>query len=123
MKTSRLKVKRALDPIEDSDGYRVLVERSWPRGIKKERLLLDDWAKEIAPSKEICIQLRSNEIDWNMFCSFYLEQLKNTEIKTDKVINLAERLRIGPVCLLYSGKDTEKNSAVALKAIFSKIIK
>lgn len=107
-----IKVKRAYDPVSSDDGYRVLVGRLWPRGVSKERAALDLWLKDIAPSTELRKWFEHDPAKWDEFQRRYWKELDE---KPDVVETLRQRIREGPVTLIYSARDREHNAAVALK--------
>jgi|SRR5690606_9272068 uncharacterized protein YeaO (DUF488 family) len=104
--------KRVYDPVEASDGYRVLVDRTWPRGIKKEDLALDDWRKELAPSTELRKWFGHDPQRWAGFYQRYHAELRENE---EAIKALLEACDGRPLTLLYAARDTEHNNAVALK--------
>ena len=105
-------VKRAYDPPAPSDGARILVDRLWPRGISKEKLKLDTWMKEIAPSNELRKWFHHGEHTWAEFRKRYFEELKE---QPELVAELRRKGRGHTVTLIYSARDEEQNNAVALK--------
>ena len=109
-----IKLKRAYEPASRSDGYRVLVERLWPRGIRKQALPLDGWEKEIAPSHELRKWFAHDPAKWSEFKQRYRHELKDRSI-ADHFRGLAARAADGTVTLVYSSHDTEHNNAVVLK--------
>jgi uncharacterized protein YeaO (DUF488 family) len=109
---SDLRVKRAYRAARRSDGQRVLVDRIWPRGVAKDRLRVDAWAKELAPSTKLRAWFGHDPAKWEEFCSRYARELDG---KPEEMKALLERLRNGPVTLVYGAKDEDHNNAVALK--------
>ena len=105
-------LKRAYDEYSQEDGYRVLVDRLWPRGVSKERLHIDSWLKEIAPSNELRKWYGHNPEKWDQFKQRYYKELQTQE---QLVQVLLQRIEAGPITLVYSTKATEYNNAVALK--------
>lgn len=102
------------NPIGDKkDGYRILVDRLWPRGLGKDKVKLDFWAKEIAPSHSLRKWFAHDEVKWPEFKLRYLEELK----ENNKQINLLiEKLQQNDkIMLLYSAKDAKHNNAIVLK--------
>jgi len=113
----QVRVKRAYDPIEPMDGQRVLVDRLWPRGLKKEDLKLHEWLKDAGPSDELRRWFDHDPARWPEFCQRYFTEL---EAKPDVTQRLTEMANHGPVSLLYSARDREHNQAVALKDYLEK---
>lgn len=106
-------VKRVYEPVAKADGYRVLIDRLWPRGLKKEALALDLWAKELAPSTALRQWFGHEPARWDGFRQRYAGEL---DAAADTWRPLAERAAKHPVTLLYGARDEEHNNAVALKA-------
>ncbi|HEV51669.1 MAG TPA: DUF488 family protein [Thermoprotei archaeon] len=106
-----IRVKRVYEPASPSDGKRVLVERLWPRGMKREDLKIDSWEKEVAPSSELRMWFAHDPTKWEEFKLKYWEELKGNP----KIEELREWARRGTLTLLFSAKDRERNSAQALK--------
>lgn len=107
-----IRLKRAYDHPEKGDGFRVLVERLWPRGLKKEEVALDLWLKEIAPSPELRKWFGHDPQKWEKFCQRYWSELKGRQ---DEVRLLREKIKEGDLTLVYGSRDKEHNAAVALK--------
>ena len=105
-------MKRVYEPSQLSDGTRFLVERLWPRGVKKEALPLDGWLKEVACSDLLRRWFRHEPTKWQEFRRRYFAEL---ESKPEAWRPLLEAARHGTVTLLYSARDRAHNSAVALK--------
>lgn len=104
-------VKRVYDEPAESDGYRVLVDRLWPRGIKKETARLDEWIKELGPSTELR-QWFGHEVErWPEFRDRYRAELADARELWRPLI---ERAESGEVTLLFGARDTEHNQAVVL---------
>ena len=108
-------VKRVYEAATASDGVRVLVDRLWPRGLKKEDAAVKFWLRELAPSEELCRWLRENPEGWRMFRKRYLKELASEKASAaiDKLHHLAEAKR--PLTLLYGSRDEAHNNAVVLK--------
>jgi uncharacterized protein YeaO (DUF488 family) len=111
-----IKVKRVYEPPDPDDGTRFLVERLWPRGIKKEDLHADGWLKELAPSDELRRWFGHDPGKWREFRRRYFAELK----MTDACSLIRAAARRGNVTLLYSARDKEHNNALALKAYLEK---
>jgi uncharacterized protein YeaO (DUF488 family) len=107
-----VKLKRVYDPPKPADGFRVLVDRLWPRGVSKSSARIDLWLKEIAPSTALRKWFGHDALKWDTFRARYFRELqKNPEA----VAQLNEIIRNGPVTLLFAAKDQEHNNAAALK--------
>jgi uncharacterized protein YeaO (DUF488 family) len=107
-----IKLKRAYDPPSDDDGVRVLVERLWPRGEKKEALHLDAWLKEAAPSTELRKWFGHDPAKWKQFQQRYFAEL---DARPEAVEPILKASRQKPVTLIFSSHDVVHNNAVALK--------
>lgn len=105
-------LKRAYDPPSSRDGYRVLVDRLWPRGVSKDDAKVDAWPKEVAPSDELRKAFHDGRLGWGEFRRRYLAELK---AQRDVLRELAERAQKGSVTLIFSSKDEQRNNAVVLK--------
>ncbi len=108
-----LLVKRVYEPTESEDGTRFLVERLWPRGMKKESLHMEAWLKEVAPSNDLRRWFGHDPEKWDEFRQRYFAELDG---KPETWRSIIEAARRGDVTLLYSSHDTEHNNAVALQA-------
>lgn len=117
-----IQIKRAYEPFEKKDGYRVLIDRLWPRGVKKSDLKLDEWTKEIAPSTKLRRSFGHDPEKWTRFRKQYEVELRS-EAARSKLRSLAERGARGTVTLIYSAKDVEHNDAVVLKRILDRKLK
>ncbi|MFA7614822.1 MAG: DUF488 family protein [Candidatus Caldatribacteriota bacterium] len=117
-----IKIKRAYEEAKKSDGYRVLVDRLWPRGIKKEELDFDEWAKELSPSKELRQFFSHDKEKWRDFSSRFKKELKSKDAK-DKILFLAKRAKKKNVTLIYSAKDEEHNNAIILQKVIEEEMK
>lgn len=106
-----IQCKRIYDAASKEDGYRVLVDRLWPRGIKKVDLAYDEWCKTLAPSTELRKAFHGEAIDFAAFKKSYREEL---EAQKEAGEQLAARGKNGTVTLLYAAKDREQNHAVVL---------
>ncbi len=107
-----IQIKRAYDPPAEADGYRVLVDRLWPRGLSKDKLRLDAWAKDLAPSHELRKWIHSDMSRWVEFKRRYAKELA---AQPEAVAELRQKSRGGPVTLIFATRDPEHNHAVVLK--------
>ena len=115
-----VKLKRAYEPKDRSDGYRVLVDRLWPRGIKKEELPLDEWAKELAPSTQVRKSFGHKPEKWQEFRVAYKLELRAPE-SHEKLKALAKRANQEAVTLIYSARDKEHNNAVVINEVLDRL--
>ena len=106
-----LKIKRAYEAWDEADGHRFLVDRLWPRGIKKSALRMDGWIKDVAPSTELRRWFNHEPAKWNEFRGRYFSELESKPDAWNPILDFHRR---GTVTLLYSAKETEFNHAVAL---------
>lgn len=105
-------VKRVYDEPAPDDGYRVLVDRLWPRGLSKQKAQLDEWIKELGPSTELRKWFGHDPARWDEFRRRYHVELDGA---ADLWRPLLERARTQRVCLLFGAHDAEHNQAVALR--------
>jgi len=114
-----IKIKRAYDDAQDSDGFRVLVDALWPRGLSKERAKIDYWARNIAPSDELRKWFNHEPNKWDEFKARYWKELdgKQGDVK-EFIMMINEKDR---VTLLFSASDRERNNAVALLEYIRKL--
>lgn len=112
----KIKIKRVFETPEKDDGTRILVDRLWPRGIKKEKLKADLWLKEIAPSTELRKWFQHDPEKWPLFKKKYQQELK----QAGKAVNiLKEYQKKGSLTLLYAAKDELHNNAVVIREFLS----
>jgi len=109
-----LKIKRAYDPFSPGDGRRILVDRLWPRGIRKEEARIDEWLKDLAPSETLRKWFAHDPAKWREFSRRYRNELQD---KADIIAALRSEAKKGTVTLLFAAKDTEHNNAVVLMEI------
>lgn len=114
-----IQVRRVYEPPQPDDGTRVLVERLWPRGMKKEDLRMDTWLKDVAPSPVLRRWFGHRPAKWEEFRRRYFAELDRRREAWQIIRDAARR---GTVTLLYSARDTEHNSAVALKAYLENLL-
>ena len=111
-----IKIKRVYDPSEPEDGKRILIDRLWPRGIKKEDLKMDEWLEEIAPSDKL---RKWFSHDPKKYQEFKKRCTKQLEDKSEIQKRIKSEPRKGRVRILFSAKDTEHNNATVLKECLS----
>jgi len=115
MVSSRIALKRVYDEASDSDAFRVLVDRLWPRGLTKAAARVDLWLRDLAPSNELRKWFHSNPEHWKEFRQKYLAELHApaAEKALQELYDILDRERA--VTLLYASKQTEQNNATVLK--------
>lgn len=115
-----IKIKRVYDDFEESDGFRILVDRLWPRGIKKENLHYNLWAKDLTPSTELRKWFHQDiEKHWTVFVASYRAELAHlTGIGT--YVDVIKEHSV--VTLLYAAKDTKYNHAIILKEYLESLL-
>lgn len=109
-----VQIKRAYEPAARGDGYRVLVDRLWPRGLRKENALLDAWAKELAPSDDLRRWFGHEPERWRGFVARYRRELRTPAARA-ALDQLARHAAAGPVTLVYAARDEGHNDAVVLR--------
>ena len=109
-----VRIKRAYEPAASSDGYRVLIDRLWPRGVSREHADLDEWDQELAPSTELRQWFGHEPRRFEEFRRRYQEELRH---KRSRITELRRRARKGTLTLVYSARDAEHNDAVVLAEI------
>ena len=112
-----IRVKRAYEPPARGDGSRFLVERLWPRGVKKDALAIDGWLKDVAPSDALRRWFGHDPAKWKEFRRRYFVELDS---RPDACEPIRRAARDGNVTLVYSARDTARNSAVALTEYLEK---
>ena len=115
-----IQTKRAYEHASKTDGARILVERLWPRGIKKETLSLDTWLKDVAPSTELRQWFQHDPAKWQEFRERYSRELEENPEPWQRLLSRARR---GRLTLVYSSHDQEHNNAVALKEFLERKLK
>lgn len=115
----RIWVRRAYEAPTRNDGYRILVDRVWPRGVSKEELELDEWDRELAPSTKLRKWFGHDPARWEEFQRRYFDELRR---KRDPVRRLLDRMRRGRVTLVFGARDSDHNQAVALRTFLEKQI-
>ncbi len=106
-----IQIKRVYEEASKNDGYRILVDRLWPRGLTKERVAADEWLKELAPSTELRKWFGHDPQKWTEFRKRYDAELK---AKKDLIADIIKKAHHEKVTLLYGAKDQEHNEAVVL---------
>ena len=114
-----VRLKRAYEEPERADGYRVLVDRLWPRGVRKGALAVDAWLKEIAPSDELRRWFGHDAARWEEFARRYRDEL-GRQPAAGLVAELAARSKRDTVTLVYGAKDEVHNQAVVLREVLER---
>lgn len=110
-----VKIKRVYDPVEKSDGFRILVDRLWPRGLAKASASVDLWMKEVAPSTDLRKWFGHDPARWEGFQKKYISELRS---KQAEIIQLKElEKEKGVITLLFGAKDERYNQAVVLQLL------
>jgi uncharacterized protein YeaO (DUF488 family) len=109
-----VRLKRAYEPPAASDGYRVLIDRLWPRGVSRERAHLDEWDRELPPSKGLRQWFGHEPSRFPEFRRRYIDELRR---ERPRLAELRRRAREGTVTLVYSARDSEHNDAVVLAEV------
>ena len=118
--TSSIRIKRAYDCGEPDDGYRVFVDRLWPRGLSKQTFKYDVWCKDLAPSTELRTWFGHKVERWAEFRKKYQSEL-HTPDQIERMTGLIDAAGKQTITLVYSAKDTEHNQAVVLAEEMTKI--
>jgi uncharacterized protein YeaO (DUF488 family) len=114
-KESKVKIKRIYEAAEKSDGFRILVDRLWPRGVSKEKAKIDLWLKDLAPSHELRRWFSHDPTKWFEFLKRYEKELQTQQ---RLIRDLKQKIKEEKtVTLLFSASDEEYNNAVALKRL------
>ena len=106
-----MKIKRVYEMPEKDDGFRILVDRLWPRGLTKEKASIDLWLKEIAPSTELRKWFGHDPEKWEEFKKRYLHELKENK---GPIYIIEEQMKKGDVTLVYGARDETHNEALVL---------
>src|SRR3990172_10176926 len=114
-----IKLKRVYVEPAVEDGRRILVERLWPRGMSKDKIKIDEWMKDLAPSGSLRRWFSHDPEKWQEFRSRYRKEL---EPKTSELKRLAEMAKRGDITFVYSARDEQHNNAVVLKELLEEIV-
>jgi len=107
-------MKRVYEPAQRADGYRILIDRLWPRGISRERAALDEWDPELAPSTELRTWFGHDPSRFAEFRRRYVDELRG---QRPRLTQLRRQARDGTLTLVFSARDTEHNDAVVLAEV------
>ncbi len=114
----RIILKRVYEEAADNDGYRLLIDRIWPRGVSKEKADLDEWNKEVAPSHELRKWFGHDPDRFEEFAKRYRKELEG---KKEELKKIKETARKHQICLLFGAKDEVHNQAVVLKEVIESL--
>jgi uncharacterized protein YeaO (DUF488 family) len=109
-----IRLKRVYEPAAASDGYRVLIDRLWPRGVSRNEARLDDWTREVSPSAELRQWFGHEPSRFGEFRRRYIEELRQ---QRPRLTELRRRARDGTLTLVYAARDSDHNDAVVLAAV------
>ncbi len=104
-----VRIKRVYDPPESDDGYRVLIDRMWPRGVSRDRARLDEWARELAPSDDLRRWFGHDQKRFGEFRDRYRSELR---AHAERIDELRQKVDRGRVTVLYAARDEQHNNAV-----------
>ncbi|MBV9299580.1 MAG: DUF488 domain-containing protein [Verrucomicrobia bacterium] len=113
-----IQIKRVYEPATKEDGARFLVERLWPRGMKKEALQVDAWCKNVAPSHDLRRWFNHDPVKWKEFQRRYWAELADNSEACQPLLDAAKQ---GNITLLYSAHDTEHNNAISLRSYLERL--
>jgi uncharacterized protein YeaO (DUF488 family) len=109
-----VRTKRIYDPADPDDGYRVLIDHLWPRGVSRERARLDDWARDLAPSDELRKWFDHVPARFGEFRARYRDELAD---RSERLDELRRRAVSGPLTIVYAARDREHNNAAVLSEL------
>lgn len=112
-----VRLKRAYDPASSDDGVRVLVDRLWPRGVRKSDAAIDCWLKDVAPSTALRQWFGHDPARWKEFCRRYKSELSKMP---DELNELRSLVKKGRITLVFAARDGSHNEAVVLKEIIDR---
>lgn len=113
-----IRIKRVYEEVSEADGFRVLVDRLWPRGLPKSKARVDLWMKDIAPSDKLRKWFAHDPEKWESFAEKYKQELRGRQGLLQKIKQIEKEK--GTVTLLFSSKDRERNNAVALSRVLKR---
>lgn len=114
----KILIKRIYEAATEDDGYRILIDRLWPRGVSKEEAHLNDWIKEVAPTDELRKWFDHDPKKFGEFEERYRTELKD---KSDLLLQIRKKAANTTVTLLYGAKDTEHNQALVLQKVLEEL--
>ena len=114
-----IRIKKAYQSPAQKDGYRIMVDRVWPRGVSKQRLKMDVWLKDIAPSYDLRQWLTQNSQKWDEFKNKYREELKDKSEFLKQISDFEKEKET--VTLVYTTGDSQHNNAIVLKEVLDEL--
>jgi len=114
-----IRIKKAYQSPAQKDGCRIMVDRVWPRGVSKQKLKMDIWLKDIAPSHDLRRWLTQNSQNWDEFKNKYKTELKDKTEFLNQILDLEKDKET--VTLVYTSGNTEQNSAIVLKEVLDEL--
>ena len=118
-----LRWKRVYDTAEEDDGFRILIDRLWPRGISKADAQLGAWARDVAPSAALRSAFHRNETDYKTFAEAYEKELYDNDEMTEFIEEIKNKLKTGNVTLLYASREPERSQIPVLRSFIEKRLK
>lgn len=118
-----LRWKRVYDTAEEDDGFRILIDRLWPRGISKADAQLGAWARDVAPSAALRSAFHRNETDYKTFAEAYEKELYDNDEMTEFIEEIKNKLKTGNVTLLYASREPEHSQIPVLRSFIEKRLK
>jgi uncharacterized protein YeaO (DUF488 family) len=115
-----IRLKRIYEPVGEQDGYRVLVDRLWPRGVSKDDAAIDLWLKEVAPSRSLRQWFNHDPKKWNEFKTRYFAELDDNRQRLKPLLEVAN---VNNITLVYASRDEEHNQAIALREYLETLMK
>jgi uncharacterized protein YeaO (DUF488 family) len=115
-----IRLKRIYEPVGEQDGYRVLVDRLWPRGVSKDDAAIDLWLKEVAPSRSLRQWFNHDPKKWNEFKTRYFAELDDNRQRLKPLLEVAN---VSNITLVYASRDEEHNQAIALREYLETLMK
>ena len=118
-----LRWKRIYDTAEEDDGFRILIDRLWPRGVGKAAAQLGAWARDVAPSAALRSAFHKNETDYKTFAELYGKELHDNDEMTEFIKEIKNKLEAGNVTLLYASREPERSNIPILRSFIEKRLK
>lgn len=118
-----LRWKRIYDTAEEDDGFRILIDRLWPRGISKADAQLGAWARDVAPSAALRSAYHKNETDYKTFTEAYEKELHDNDEMTEFIKEIKNKQETGNVTLLYASREPERSHIPILRSFVEKRLK